>query len=285
MSPEKFRLGLIGFPLEHSLSPQLHQAALQACDLEGAYRLYPVPPGEKRQTRLLSLLDLLRCGELQGLNVTIPLKVEVIALLDDLSPAAQTIGAVNTLYSEGNRLVGDNTDAAGFLVDLERHFKPGSGFPTNVLVLGAGGAARAVTYALLHSGWRVIIAARRVEQARELVSGRLGDGGGKLLAINLDSQAIREVADGFSLVINATSMGMVPHNLESPWPVDLPLPKGAFVYDLVYNPAETMLVQQARRSGLQATNGLGMLVEQAALAFERWTKVAAPRQAMREAVS
>jgi shikimate dehydrogenase len=296
MSPDWFFLGLIGFPLEHSLSPRLHQAALHACHLEGEYRLYPIPPGEERPIRLERLLDLLRRGEIQGLNVTIPLKVEVIAFLDDLSPAARNIGAVNTLYYEGNQLVGDNTDAAGFLADLERHFKPLAVSPSNALVLGAGGAARAVTCALLQSGWHVTVAARRIEQAHELIRALressnqrvsvdrpLGVEGGEVSALSLDSRSMRAYAE-FSLIINATSVGMAPKNLESPWPAGLPFPRGAFVYDLVYNPTETVLVHQARHSGLQAINGLGMLVEQAALAFERWTKVAAPRHEMLMAV-
>src|SRR5574341_920718 len=100
MNPNKFRLGVIGFPLEHSLSPRLHKAALQACHLEGEYCLFPLPPGEDRRIRLQGLLDLLRRGVLQGLNVTIPLKVEVILLVDNLSLVAEKIGAVNTLYYE-----------------------------------------------------------------------------------------------------------------------------------------------------------------------------------------
>jgi shikimate dehydrogenase len=141
----------------------------------------------------------------------------------------------------------------------------------------------------------VIVAARRIEEARDLINVISGSSNRQIVnsrairrdqlsAILLESDSIREHLDRFSMMINTTPVGMSPHDSISPWPVDLPFPQGVFVYDLVYNPAETMLVQQARRADLQASNGLGMLVEQAALAFERWTKVAAPRQMMRQAV-
>jgi shikimate dehydrogenase len=282
MKQPAFRLGLIGYPLGHSLSPRLHRVALAACHLDGDYRLYPIPPGTERLDQLHTLLEQLRQDELHGLNVTIPLKQEVLPLLDNLAPAAQAIGAVNTIYSQEGRLVGDNTDAPAFLADLEEVF-PGLGIPEHpALVLGAGGAARAVTYALLQSGWQVVVAARRLEQARELIQSFCPSKDiRQLSAICLDRAAIEAQAPGISLIVNTTPAGMTPHEADSPWPEDLPFPDGAFVYDLVYNPAQTRLVREARQAGLPAANGMGMLVEQAALAFERWTGQVPPRQAMR----
>ena len=138
MSPELYRLGLTGFPLEHSLSPRLHMAALQACGLEGEYRLYPVPPDD--EAGLNELLEHVRSGGMHGLNVTIPHKRSVLPLLDEVSETARAIGAVNTIYARDGVLVGENTDAAGFLSDLERWIpvqEPG-GVATQALVLGAG---------------------------------------------------------------------------------------------------------------------------------------------------
>src|SRR5215208_6339717 len=148
------QLGLIGYPLSHSLSPQIHTAALQACGLEGEYSLFPIAPADRQG--LQDLLSRLRSGEVQGLNVTIPHKQNVIPLLDELTPTAESIGAVNTIYLRDNKLMGDNTDTMGFITDLKRFL---NALPSSIvarpwsLVLGAGGSARAVVYALLNDGW------------------------------------------------------------------------------------------------------------------------------------
>src|SRR5687768_2474619 len=148
-----FRLGLLGYPLGHSLSPKIHKAALQTCELEGDYSLYPIQPNDAQG--LNDILTCVRSGEIQGLNVTIPHKQNVIPFLDELTPTAKAIGAVNTIYMSENKLIGDNTDAPGFLADLKKFLtteKLGHR-DQNVLVLGAGGSARAVVYALLDDGW------------------------------------------------------------------------------------------------------------------------------------
>ena len=133
------RLGLAGYPLEHSLSPVLHAAAFRATGLQGKYSLYPVEPGDV--AALGHLVDRVRAGELIGLNVTIPHKQAVLRFLDDLTPAARTVGAVNTIYLEGSKVLGDNTDAPGFLTDLRQLLRHS---PRSSIVMGAGGAARAV---------------------------------------------------------------------------------------------------------------------------------------------
>ena len=169
MNSSSFHLGLIGYPLGHSLSPKIHAAALKACGLRGDYSLFPIHPDDKQG--LKDLLNRVRSGEITGLNVTIPHKQNVIPLLDELTPTAQAIGAVNTIYRHGEKLIGENTDAAGFLSDLKKNignWKLGIG--KLALVLGAGGAARAVIYALLHDGWQVTLAARRIEQAGQLAN-------------------------------------------------------------------------------------------------------------------
>ncbi len=160
-----YALGVTGYPLGHSLSPRLHAAALDDCDLQGEYRLYPIPPLPAGTEALQAILSSIRQGRLDGLNVTIPHKQAVIPYLDELTPLATRIGAVNTVYRKGEALVGDNTDVPGFLADLQRQL-PGAGIPGSALALGSGGSARAVVYALLSSGWRVTIAARRIEAAQ-----------------------------------------------------------------------------------------------------------------------
>jgi len=297
MTPSRFNLGLIGYPLERSLSPHIHHAALHSCGLQGEYRLYPVAPLPEGREALEHMILRLRQSSLHGLNVTIPHKQNVLPYLDELTPAARSVGAANTLYLQNGRLTGDNTDIPGFLADLKRQLP---GVTGKALVLGAGGSARAVVYALLNSGWQVVVAARRLEQAISLTSfpsplgGRtrpeLAEGVGdedqhpSAQAVLLDAPGLAGVPD-VRLVVNATPVGMIPQPDASPWPESLPLPSGAAIYDLIYKPLETRLMRQARQAGLLAFNGLGMLVEQAALSFERWTGASVNRAAIWEAIS
>ncbi|GAB4505366.1 MAG: shikimate dehydrogenase [Anaerolineales bacterium] len=297
-----FHLGLIGYPLGHSLSPKIHAAALESCGLRGDYSLFPIAPDDQQGLR--DLLARVRSGAIHGLNVTIPHKQNVISLLDELTPTAQAIGAVNTIYRRGDKLIGENTDAAGFLSDVKKfladspfglqrsavttypkrnHYAKklakiransrlrealcGSGRQLrSALILGAGGSARAVVYALVRDGWEVTIAARRLEQAQELAS----HDARAVYALRITHDELSSLP-AVALVVNATPVGMAPNIHHSPWPANLPFPPHAAVYDLVYNPSETQLVKDARAAGLPATTGLGMLVEQAALSFERWT--------------
>ncbi len=276
-------LGLIGYPLGHSLSPRLHQAALQALGQQGTYRLYEVLPEDEDALR--RLVDGLRQGTLHGFNVTIPHKQRAAALADALTPTAQAIGAVNTLYAREGQVWGDNTDAPGFWADLQEQLPAATARPGVALVLGAGGAARAVVYALLSHGWRVRVVARRPTQAQALCE-HLSAATGSPLCTPVAWEALtdwlRETPD---LIVNTTPVGMTPHSEASPWPAALPWPSEAALYDLVYNPRPTALVRQACAAGLSAADGLGMLIEQAALAFERWTGLRPPREALWQAAT
>jgi shikimate dehydrogenase len=261
-----FHLGLLGYPLSHSLSPKIHTAALQSCGLEGDYSLFPIQPEDKKG--LQDLLSRVCSGEIHGLNVTIPHKQNLIPFLDELTPTAQAIGAVNTIYLHKNKLIGENTDASGFLSDLKKFLttETQSHGDLNALVLGAGGSARAVMYALINDGWNVTIAARRIEQARELANS-FSNYQVRITSIgNLQSPV-----SNIDLIVNTTPLGMSPDVDQSPLPENLSLPRHVSIYDLVYNPGETQLVKDARTQGLSATTGLGMLIEQATLSFEIWT--------------
>jgi shikimate dehydrogenase len=274
VSADAYHLGLTGYPLDHSLSPRLHAAALQACGLQGEYRLYPVPPED--ETGLGELLERVRSGALHGLNVTIPHKRSVLPLLDRVSQMARAIGAVNTIYARDEALLGENTDAAGFLSDLGCVFPAAA--PGAALVLGAGGSARAVVYALLQAGWQVCVAARRLEQAKEISE--------RVEVLRWNAAAMRQIVEEqrVELLVNTTPLGMGHQAGESAWPQGVRLPGMAFVYDLVYNPPETALLQAARQAGLGCANGLGMLVEQARLAFKLWTGREVAREVMEKAV-
>jgi shikimate dehydrogenase len=277
MQPSTFNLGLIGCPLGHSLSPKIHIAALKACGLEGNYSLFPVPPQDKQG--LKDLLSRVHVGEIHGLNVTIPHKQNVIEFMDELTLTAQAVGAVNTIYLREGKLIGDNTDAAGFLSDLKNFLttETQSQGEKNALVLGAGGSARAVVYALVNDGWEVAIASRRLEQAQQLT--------GAVTGCKLQVTSFENVQPStFHLLVNTTPLGMTPNIETSPLPENTVLSKSTFIYDLVYNPRETKLVRDARAQGLSAATGLGMLIEQAALAFQTWTGHNPPREILYNAV-
>jgi shikimate dehydrogenase len=271
------KLGLIGYPVSHSLSPKIQNTALKACGLDGEYSLYPIVPDDMQA--LKDLLDRVRSGEITGLNVTIPHKQNVIPFIDELTPTAKSIGAVNIIYLRENKLIGDNTDAAGFLADLKKFLttEPQSREDLNALVLGAGGSARSVVYALLNDGWKITIAARRIEQARQLASQFECTN-----AIELDFKTFQ--LSNLELIVNTTPLGMSPNIDQSPLPENISLSKNTRIYDLVYNPRETKLVRDARFQGLQATTGLGMLIEQAALGFELWTGHKPPKDILFESV-
>jgi len=269
-------LGLIGYPVSHSHSPTIQNAALKACGLDGDYSLFPILPDDIEA--LKALLAIVRSGELTGLNVTIPHKQNVIPFLDELAPTAQSIGAVNIIYLREDKLIGDNTDAPGFLKDLKSNF---SSFPLqpSALILGAGGSARSVVYALCNDGWQVTIAARRIEQARQLADS-FTNYPSQIANFTLANIDLSNIA----LIVNTTPLGMIPNVDQSPLPENVTLAKQTKIYDLVYNPRETKLVRDTRAQGLQATTGLGMLIEQAALGFELWTGIKLPGEIFRNAV-
>jgi shikimate dehydrogenase len=235
---------------------------------------------------LQALLHALRQGRLQGLNVTIPHKQTVLPFMDRLSQTAQGARAVNTICYQNDELVGENTDVAGFWADLIKKYsvvahriydqqgldQDAGVLPREALVLGAGGSARAVVYALCQAGWSITIASRRVEQAKDMVDVFHGYKA-RLSGLELNSAALSGLFSEkpIHLIVNTTPLGMQAYEAASPWPDGLDFPEQAFVYDLVYNPLETVFLQQARQAGLEASNGLGMLLEQAALSFELWT--------------
>ena len=277
------QLGLIGYPLEHSLSPKIHAAAFESCGFNGDYSLYPIHPDDFQG--LEDILALVRGGEIVGLNVTIPHKQNVIPLLDELTPTARTIGAVNTISMQNGKLTGDNTDVPGFLTDLRSFLKLKNRRHEDkiALVLGAGGAARAITYALVNDGWNVSLAARRAEQAHALIA-QFPEIDSRIRNVGYDHNSLNIVIPTLDLIVNATPVGMSPAIENSPWYVNLPFPPNAAIYDLIYNPRDTKLVKDVRAAGLSATTGLGMLIEQAALSFEIWTGCNVPREPLFAAV-
>lgn len=273
-------LVIFGYPLSHTMSPTMHNAALAETGLAAQgwrYEARPVEPA-----RLGEAVAELRGPEYAGGNVTVPHKETIVQYLDGLTPVAEAIGAVNCLVKRDGKLLGHNTDAAGLLADLYNHDVQLSGKP--VLILGAGGSARAAAAALAPLGCELRLAARRREQLQALLAD-LRNVNPLLKAQDYDMTILdlERASAGAALILNCTPVGMSPKVDASPWFSDVPFPAGAFVYDLIYNPAETLLVRQARAAGLRATTGLGMLIEQGALGFELWTGQTAPRALMRAA--
>ena len=267
-------VGVIGWPIEHSVSPAMHNAAFRALGLDWCYLPFAVPPAH-----VADALAGVRGLGLRGINVTVPHKQAVSALVDELTPEARAIGAVNTVLVRGERLVGHNTDAAGFLRALrEAGFAPEG---CSALVLGAGGAARAAVYALARVGARVVLLNRTPQRADALVADlRAVVEGARLEAGGLDAQTAQQEASRCQLVVNATSLGMWPQVETSPWPEEVAFPAGVLLFDLVYNPRQTRFVRLARESGARAVDGLRMLVHQGAEAFALWTGAAPPVEIM-----
>jgi shikimate dehydrogenase len=274
-SDRPLRVGLIGHPLGHSLSPAMQDAAFEAAGLPYRYELLDVPAGD-----LPGLALEMRGGGWLGCNVTVPHKTALAPLLDELRGDAEILGAVNTVQVENGRLIGYNTDVYGFSDDLAAHeaLRKGRGV---AVVLGAGGAARAVVWSLVSHGWEVRLLSRRPEQAAALRAA-LPDGAA-ITTGPTDPATITERLADARLLVNCTPAGMWPRVDEDPLPPETPLRPDLFVYDLVYRPRETRLLARAAAAGCRASGGLSMLVAQGAAAFTIWTGRDAPRRIMRAA--
>ncbi|MBI4412168.1 MAG: shikimate dehydrogenase [Deltaproteobacteria bacterium] len=268
-------LGIIGDPVSHSLSPLMHNAALGHYKLPYLYMPFPV-----KNEELPDFFSSLNRRKIVGLNVTIPHKQAVIPFMDSLSREARLIGAVNTVIMKGKKLIGRNTDGAGFITSLREEARYDVE-KKHVILLGAGGAARAIAVALGLSGTREVLLINRTPKKAHDLASELGKKFSQTVfsASSLDDIDISywALAD---LLINATSMGMKGIKL---WPLPLhKLSKKTIVSDIVYNPLETPLLRRARRLKLKTHPGWGMLLYQGALSFEMWTGRPAPIAVMKQ---
>lgn len=261
------RLGVIGDPIAHSLSPAMHAAALEAAGLDWTYEAHRVAGPDLPEWWLTV------GRRLRGFNVTIPHKTAVSALVDDVDTVCHATGAVNTVLRAGHRTRGYNTDPVGFLCALsEAGFNP---FGANVLVFGAGGAARGVVHALEPLARRIVVANRSVESAQRLR-------GERLEAVSLDDASLPARVRQADLLVNATPMGMRHLADVSPLPQGATIRSETFVSDLVYG-HDTPLLRTARRCGCVVQDGLEMLIQQGAESFRLWTGVEPDIAAMRRA--
>ena len=268
--------GLIGDPVEHTMSPAMHNAAFRELGIDFLY-----VPFRVKKEELGKAIEGMRALNIKGLNVTIPHKVAVVQFLDELDPLAEKIDAVNTIVNDNGRLKGYNTDASGFLQALlERGIEPEG---KSVVMLGAGGASRAVSFILADRGAHLAILNRREELSwAEDLAGRISQIFGKeVKALELDRENVVKALGKADILVNATSVGMSPNADQTPVAFDR-LKSGLVVFDIVYNPIKTRLLREAEIAGSKTIGGLDMLVWQGALAFEKWTGVKAPVKLMKE---
>ena len=263
---------LLGHPVAHSLSPAFQDAAFARAGIAARYALWDTAPEE-----LPAAVARLRGAEYLGANVTVPHKEAVVALLDEVAPLARRVGAVNTIVKRGALLRGENTDVGGFLAPLRER---GADLPRwRAVVLGAGGAARAVALALLDAGVAALTIANRTPDRAAALAADLG--GARATPLALDDPRLADHLAHADLLVDATARGwLAPEPMLPPAQLAL-LPAGALVYDLTYQP--TGLLRAAAARGLATLDGLPMLVEQGALAWQHWTGREPPRRVMWQA--
>ncbi|MGG1686301.1 shikimate dehydrogenase [Pseudalkalibacillus sp. NRS-1564] len=267
--------GLIGHPIGHSMSPVMHNGEFKELGLSHHYHAFDLSPEQ-----LEDGVDAMKMLDIQGFNVTIPHKVAIIPLLDEVEQEAIDIGAVNTVYKRDGKYIGTNTDGSGYLLSLLTLIGEKNLSGKKILVIGAGGAARAVAVSVSQSEVASLtIANRTLEKAEEL--SKLCQHYSVANAITL-SEAETSLGQ-FDIVINTTSIGMSPHLDRMPISLEH-IRSGTVVSDLIYNPLETKWMKLAKSKGAVTDNGISMFVEQGALAFEKWTGVSPDRKRMRNTV-
>ena len=255
---------VIGNPIKHSKSPLMHNAALQKAGENGVYVAFDIA-----NDKLKEFIDGFKTMGIKGANVTIPHKENIMKYLDGLTKEAEIIGAVNTIYRDGDKLIGDNSDGKGFILSLmkEGEFDPKD---KKVVILGAGGASKAVTIKLADEGVKEIALYDLDEKkAEELVKYIQKMYGEKIKIERINKNDIEEKVKESNLLVNCTPIGMKESDPELV--SEEVFSRNHVVYDLIYNPERTKLLQGAERKGAKVVNGLGMLVYQGAISFERWT--------------
>ncbi|TRO52001.1 shikimate dehydrogenase [Candidatus Bathyarchaeota archaeon] len=265
---------IIGDPVEHSLSPVIHNAAFNALGLNLVYVPFNVSVTELKD----AVLGAKTLG-IHGLNITMPHKHSVMTYLDKINVTAKNIGAVNTILNKNGILIGYNTDGAGAMIALKEN-----GVCTEekkLVLLGAGGAAKAIAYQAAQEVEELVILNRTIEKAKQLAK-ILQSFKAKVIGKLLSNNVLYKELTTANILVNATSVGMCPDNNNSPIPSDL-LTSDLCVMDIIYNPLNTKLLNDAKSAGAKTVSGVDMLVYQGAVAFEIWTKCNAPVEVMKKA--
>lgn len=271
--------GLIGYPIEHSVSFEMHNAAYEEAGIDYCYIPLPV----KTQDLEKALHGIQSFG-FAGANVTIPHKESVIAYLDETTKISRLIGSVNTILNQDGKLIGYNTDGPGFIDSLNKDcgFDPKG---KRAVILGAGGASRAVSMMLAKEGVKTLIITDIIyERSKNLCEYINSHYKIAPYACPSNSKELMSGIESCDLLVNTTPIGMYPKVKECPIDKSIKIPSNALVYDLIYNPEETELIKLAKKCGARSSNGIGMLVMQGALAFSLFTEHEAPVEVMRSAV-
>ena len=268
--------GVIGDPIEHSLSPQMHNAAFKKLGLNCIYLPFRVT-----QRNLKSAMMGMRALNIRGFNVVLPHKTAIIKFLDELDEAAQEVGAVNTILNDEGRLIGYNTDGSGAAMALEEQDVDPS--DKRIILIGAGGAARAIAFTLARGARSIFVLNRTQHRALKLAKDIERRIGKKILTRSLTRNSLLEALQDADILINATSVGMYPKTKQTVATRKI-LHSGMVVFDIVYNPVKTLLLSEAEAAGAKTITGVGMLVHQGAEAFKIWTNHSPPVEVMRRAV-
>ncbi|MFC1998710.1 shikimate dehydrogenase [Chloroflexota bacterium] len=270
------RVGLIGYPLGHSISPVFQQVAFDSLGIDAKYELWSTAPDDVK-----GVVDGLRAADALGCNVTVPYKETVLPMLDELDDLCRQIGACNTIVNRAGVLTGHNTDAQGFIKALRED----GGFDASgkqVVILGSGGVARAAGFALVNAGVASLTLVYEIEEQANILASSLREAGGNVFICKL--QDVAAAVSDCELLVNCTPFGMKGSSLEGKSLVELKdIPAGILVYDVVYNPLKTQLLINAENAGAKTLSGLSMLVYQGAAAFELWTGIDAPIDVMLKA--
>ena len=258
-------LCVIGHPLEHSMSPIMHNAAIKDLGLDYIYISFNILPKNLRDA-----VNGFKALNIKGINVTLPFKQSIIKYLDEIDSLAQKIGAVNTIKNDDGFLKAKNTDGAGAkraLIDAGCDFSE-----KNVLIVGAGGAARALSFTLAEEVKKIVIVNRTEKNALKIVSELKKSYGLNFEGKNFSNKILEEEIKKADILINTTPIGMYPKINESPIPSEI-LHENLTVFDVIYNPLETKLIKNSKEKGCKTIGGLDMLINQGALAFEWWTDI------------
>ena len=261
----KKKVGIIGYPLDHSLSPIFQQAAFDDLNIDLSYEAWPLQLEE-----IPNFMQNLRIKPILGLNVTIPYKEIVIKYLDDIHVDALSIGAVNTIVNSAGTLVGYNTDIIGFSRSLD-DFIDIDTISKTALILGAGGVARAALKTLILKGFGEIVIANRTEERAKKMAIEFSQNNVNINTIDIKDNYLANISKKSSLIVNCTSVGMRGSDQSFAYLEYSDIPKDSFVYDMIYNPSYTPLMQLADLAGAKFSNGLSMLINQGVESFKLWT--------------
>ena len=254
---------LFGHPIQHSMSPIMQNVAFKDLGLDYVYIAIDIAPDNLKQA-----FDVVRALDIKGANITVPHKETVLKYIDEISPLARRIGAINTIKNENGKLIGRNTDASGAKKAIKEANIDIIG--KNIMIIGAGGAARALAHSFIEEANNLVIINRTSNRGKTLATELTKEYNKEVLFKKFENKIFEEMLPSIDILVNTTTIGMFPNTLLSPIPKNY-LHKDLTVFDIIYNPLETQLMKNASEKGCRVLGGLDMLIYQGVLSFEWWT--------------